>query len=155
MKNNELEKKISSAYEKITPDILDAVLSDCKEQKGNYLIMTNTGLFSQAWARRFTAAAASVALLTGGAFLFAAYRNLSTVASTISLDVNPSVEISINKNEKVLVDFYADWCGPCKMISPIIEEIANEHPEISVCKVNVDITPEYARKYNIDDYLYE
>ncbi len=102
MKNHELEKKISSAYEKITPDILDAVLSDCKEQKGNYLIMTNTGLFSQAWARRFTAAAASVALLTGGAFLFAAYRNLSTVASTISLDVNPSVEISINKNEKVL-----------------------------------------------------
>lgn len=55
----------------------------------------------------------------------------------------------INKNGKVLVDFYADWCGPCKMISPIIEEIANEYPEISVCKVNVDVTPEFAIRYNV------
>ena len=55
----------------------------------------------------------------------------------------------LNKNGKVLVDFYADWCGPCKMISPVIDEIANEYPEISVCKVNVDITPEFAIKYNV------
>ena len=55
----------------------------------------------------------------------------------------------INKNGKILVDFYADWCGPCKMISPIIEEIANEYPEISVCKVNVDVTPEFAIRYNV------
>lgn len=57
-------------------------------------------------------------------------------------------EVIENKG-KVLVDFYADWCGPCKMISPIIEEIANEHPEISVCKVNVDVTPEFAIRYNV------
>lgn len=61
---------------------------------------------------------------------------------------NFNSEVIENKG-KVLVDFYADWCGPCKMISPIIEEIANEHPEISVCKVNVDVTPEFAIRYNV------
>ena len=44
----------------------------------------------------------------------------------------------VKNNETVLIDFYADWCGPCKMIAPIVEEIAKEHPEICVCKVNVD-----------------
>jgi len=38
----------------------------------------------------------------------------------------------------VLLDFYADWCGPCQMVSPIVDEIANEHPEYTVGKINVD-----------------
>ena len=48
-----------------------------------------------------------------------------------------------------LVDFYADWCGPCKMIAPIIEEIANERTDITVGKVNVDNDAEIAIKYGV------
>lgn len=54
------------------------------------------------------------------------------------------------KSEKtVLVDFYADWCGPCRMVSPIIDEIANEHPEYLVVKVNVDEEPELAAEFSV------
>ena len=49
----------------------------------------------------------------------------------------------------VLVDFYADWCGPCKMIAPIIEEIASERGDIKVGKVNVDSDTPIAIKYNV------
>ena len=55
-------------------------------------------------------------------------------------------EISVNKT---LVDFYADWCGPCKMIAPFVEEIANERPDITVGKVNVDLDSEIAIKYSV------
>ena len=48
-----------------------------------------------------------------------------------------------------LVDFYADWCGPCKMIAPIVEEIANERGDITVGKVNVDTDAEIAIKYGV------
>ena len=48
-----------------------------------------------------------------------------------------------------LVDFYADWCGPCKMIAPIVEEIAEENPQIPVGKVNVDDSGELAMAYNV------
>ena len=49
----------------------------------------------------------------------------------------------------VLIDFWATWCGPCKMIAPIIEEIADERDDIKVCKVNVDDEPELAAAFNI------
>ena len=48
-----------------------------------------------------------------------------------------------------LVDFYADWCGPCKMLSPIIDEIAEERTDITVGKVNVDENNSLAAKYNV------
>ena len=48
-----------------------------------------------------------------------------------------------------LVDFYADWCGPCKMIAPIIQEIADERTDITVGKVNVDNDAEIAIKYGV------
>ena len=54
----------------------------------------------------------------------------------------------LNK-EVALVDFYADWCGPCKMIAPIVEEIAEENPQIPVGKVNVDDSGELAMAYNV------
>ena len=48
-----------------------------------------------------------------------------------------------------LVDFYADWCGPCKMLSPVIDEIAEERPDLTVGKVNVDEEEALAMKYNV------
>ena len=49
----------------------------------------------------------------------------------------------------VLVDFYADWCGPCRMVSPIVDQIAQEHPEYKVVKVNVDDDSELAIRFGI------
>ena len=55
-----------------------------------------------------------------------------------------------NTNKLVLIDFFATWCGPCKMLSPIISEIADEYSNsIKVCKVNVDENQDLAMKYNI------
>lgn len=53
----------------------------------------------------------------------------------------------LNSDKKVLVDFYADWCGPCHMLHPIIEEIAKENPDIKVVQVNVDNAEDLAIKY--------
>ena len=52
-------------------------------------------------------------------------------------------------DKTVLIDFYADWCGPCRMVSPIVDAIANEHPEYLVCKVNVDEEGELAQVFGI------
>ncbi|MDR1781589.1 MAG: thioredoxin [Bacilli bacterium] len=53
------------------------------------------------------------------------------------------------KSGVVLVDFYADWCGPCKMIAPYIEEVANELSDVKVGKLNVDEAQDIAQKYNV------
>lgn len=50
---------------------------------------------------------------------------------------------------KVLIDFWADWCGPCRMIGPIVEEVAAEVSDITVAKVNVDDYPELAGKHGV------
>ena len=55
----------------------------------------------------------------------------------------------LNSNIPVLVDFYADWCGPCKMLSPIVDEVAKENDDIKVVKVNVDESQNTAIKYQV------
>ena len=59
-------------------------------------------------------------------------------------------EEEVLKSEKpVLVDFYADWCGPCKMLSPIVDQVAEENEDIKVVKVNVDDAQDLAMKYQV------
>ena len=53
------------------------------------------------------------------------------------------------QNGVVLVDFFATWCGPCKMLSPVLEEVAQENPNISVLKIDVDEVGELAARYGI------
>ena len=55
----------------------------------------------------------------------------------------------LEESKTVLVDFYADWCGPCKMLSPVIEAVAKENEAIKVVKINVDEAQEIAMEYNI------
>ena len=55
----------------------------------------------------------------------------------------------LEEKKTVILDFYADWCGPCRMQSPILDELANENKEIKVVKLNVDEEPELAEQYNI------
>lgn len=55
----------------------------------------------------------------------------------------------IDSNKIVLLDFWATWCGPCRMIAPVVEEIAKENPHITVGKINVDEQPELAQEFGI------
>ena len=55
----------------------------------------------------------------------------------------------LQSNQTVLVDFFANWCGPCKMLSPIVDEVAEEVSNVKVCKVNIDEARDLANKYEI------
>ena len=54
-----------------------------------------------------------------------------------------------NSEKTVLLDFYADWCGPCMMVSPIVDEIAKENPQYLVGKINVDNEPELTMEFGV------
>ena len=55
----------------------------------------------------------------------------------------------LNSDKPVLLDFFASWCGPCRMVGPILDEIAEEREDIKVCKVDIDQQPELASRFRI------
>ena len=55
----------------------------------------------------------------------------------------------LKDNEKVFVDFYVDWCGPCKMVGPVVEQLSNEISDVAFVKVNVDEHPQIAQRYGV------
>jgi len=69
--------------------------------------------------------------------------------SAININMNNFREEVLNSDKPVLLDFWAPWCGPCRMVSPILEEIANERPDIKVVKVNVDEEQELAMNFQV------
>ena len=71
-----------------------------------------------------------------------------TMAVTFLTKDNFKSEV-MQADKPVLIDFYADWCGPCKMMAPAVEALANEQDEVTVGKLNVDFAPELARAYKV------
>lgn len=69
--------------------------------------------------------------------------------SAINININNFQSEVLNSEKKVLLDFWAPWCGPCRMVVPIVEEIADERPDIKVGKVNVDEEAELASQFGI------
>lgn len=58
-------------------------------------------------------------------------------------------EVVLQNEKLVVVDFFATWCGPCQMLSPVLEELSQEFPEVEIVKVDVDEAPELAEKYGV------
>ena len=69
--------------------------------------------------------------------------------SAIHINNNNFQEEVMNSEKKVLLDFWAPWCGPCQMVLPLIDEIAGERSDIKVGKINVDENPELAKRFRV------
>ncbi len=71
------------------------------------------------------------------------------MATISALNDSTFDEVIKSSDQPVVVDFWAEWCGPCKMIAPILEEIADEEQSITVAKLNVDDSPDVAMRYQV------
>ena len=69
--------------------------------------------------------------------------------SVININNNNFQDEVMHSEKLVLLDFWASWCGPCRMVSPIVDEIAAERSDIKVCKINVDEQPELAARFGV------
>ena len=98
MTNEKMEQRLASAVEKTAPNDVNGVLSRCDERKGTVIPMTTKKTTKRRWTS-LIAACLAVMLLGGGLF----YQQVNAVASVVSLDVNPSIELKVNRSEKVLV----------------------------------------------------
>ena len=70
------------------------------------------------------------------------------MSTTIITKENFQEEV-LHSHQTVLIDFWADWCGPCRMLSPIIDQVAADHNDIKIGKVNVDEQPELAARFGV------
>ena len=69
--------------------------------------------------------------------------------AAININQNNFQNEVVNSEKKVLLDFWAPWCGPCRMVVPLVDEIAKERTDIKVGKINVDESPELAKQFGV------
>jgi thioredoxin 1 len=77
------------------------------------------------------------------------YKKKGISIMSVLVVTSENFEAVKNSEKTVLLDFYADWCGPCRMVAPFVAQIADEHPEYLICKINVDNSPELAKEFGI------
>ncbi|MEG0940611.1 MAG: thioredoxin [Oscillospiraceae bacterium] len=76
-------------------------------------------------------------------------KRRNVIMSVITLTSENFEAEVLSSDKPVLIDFWASWCGPCRMLSPIVDEIANEQTGVKVCKINVDEQAELASRYGV------